>query len=223
MTGVIWQKNCRITRTCWQRLFVKLDSLSFFGKNLMSSKPRSVASCLLLVAALLPYGMAHADANAARVSGQKFDKTLQGLKQDVLDFNRDASAFERDALYPAYSRVAIYLGVRVNNLLVQQITLSIDNGEPHKVEYTDKQSRALFLGSNIDRLIYANVPPGPHRLHVEYVAQYDRSNPDAKPITGSYDAFFDKTSDPSELELVIAQGRNKSKPALSLKEWRRLK
>jgi hypothetical protein len=188
----------------------------------MLPKTRSAAARLVSAALLMHCACAIADSSGTRAAAVKLDGGVQALKQEALQFNRDAASFERDIAYPAHSRVAVYLGVRLNNFMVQEIRVSIDNGAVQKIVYDDKQSRALFQGSNIDRLFYANASPGPHRLHAEYVARYDRSG-DAQPITGSYDAFFDKGSDPVELELVIAQGRSKTKPALMLKEWRRLK
>ena len=168
-------------------------------------------------------GAVCADSTPARAAAPKLDKTIQDLKNETLQFNREATTLERDALYPDHSRVAVYLGVRVNNLLINEINVSIDNGPSQKIVYEDNQSRALFQGSNIDRLLYANVPPGSHRIHADYIARYDGSKPDATPIAGSYDAFFDKTYSESELELVISRGRSNSKPVVTLKEWRRSK
>lgn len=187
----------------------------------MLSMNRSAAVRLVTVALLTSCGFVHADAGGARAATLKLDSSIQDLKQDALQFNRDAATFDLDTAYPAYSRVAVYLGVRINNLLVQEISISIDSGPVQKITYDEKQGRALFEGSNIDRLFFTNLAPGPHRLHAEYLAKYDRSDRD--PVNGSYDAFFDKNSGPAELELVIAQGRSRAKPALMLKEWRRLK
>lgn len=176
-----------------------------------------------MIAAALSSGVTHADTAPSGSAAIKLDRTIQGLKNETLQFNREAVTLERDTLYPVHSRVAVYLGVRVNNLLVNEINISIDNGTPQTITYDEKQSRALFQASNIDRLLYVNVTPGSHRIHADYIARYDGSKPDSKPITGSYDAFFDKTYNESELELVISRGRNNSKPALTLKEWRRSK
>lgn len=176
-----------------------------------------------MIAVTLFSGAVCAESAPARAAAEKLDNTIQDLKSEILQFNREATTLERDALYPDHSRVAVYLGVRINNLLINEINISIDNGPSQKIVYEDRQSRALFQGSNIDRLLYANVPPGSHRIHADYIARYEGSKPDAPPIKGSYDAFFDKAYSPSELELVISKGRIKSKPAVTLKEWRRTK
>ena len=188
----------------------------------MLPKPHQEAVRIFAIAAALLCGVAHAEQQQPNPAAVKLDKTIQDLKNETLQFNREATSLERDTLYPVHSRISLYLGVRINNLLVKEVNVSFDNGPMQKISYDDRQSRALFQSSNIDRLLYANAAPGSHRIHLDYVARYDGKD-DAPPITGSYDAFFDKTYSESELELVIAKGRSSNKPAVTLKEWRRVK
>ena len=190
---------------------------------MMLPKPHLEALRFFAIAAALVSGLAYAEPPAPNPAAIKLDKTIQDLKNEVLQFNREATILEREALYPVHSRVGLYLGVRINNLLMQEINISIDNGTPQKITYDEKQARALFQSSNIDRLFYTNLAPGSHRVHADYIARYDGSKDSAPPIIGSYDAFFDKTYSESELELVLAKGRSNSRPSLALKEWRRLK
>lgn len=176
-----------------------------------------------MIAAVLVSGLAYAEQPPPNPAAVKLDTTIQDIKNEALQFNREATILERDVLYPAHSRLGLYLGVRINNLLIKEINISLDNGTPQKITYDDKQARALFQSSNIDRLFYTNLAPGSHRIHADYIAQYDDSKDGAPPITGSYDAFFDKTYSEAELELVLAKGRSSSRPSLALKEWRRVK
>jgi hypothetical protein len=188
----------------------------------MPLKPHQEAVRIIAIAATLLWGVAHAEQSSSNPAAVKLDKTIQDLKNEALQFNREATTLERDTLYPAHSRVSLYLGVRINNFLIKEVNVSFDNGPVKKISYDDKMSRALFQGSNIDRLLYANISPGSHRVHLDYIARYDGKD-DAPPITGSYDAFFDKNYNESELEIVIAKGRSSNKPAVALKEWRRVK
>lgn len=189
----------------------------------MLPKPHQEAVRVFVIVAALVSGFAYAEQPPPNPAAVKLDKTIQDLKNETLQFNREATALERDVLYPAHSRLGLYLGVRINNLLIKEINISLDNGAPQKITYDEKQARALFQSSNIDRLLYTNLTPGSHRIHADYIARYDGSKDSAPPITGSYDAVFDKTFSESELELVLARGRSSSKPGLSLKEWRRAK
>ncbi|MGH8460946.1 MAG: hypothetical protein ACRESS_05020 [Stenotrophobium sp.] len=150
----------------------------------------------------------------------KLDSDIQGVKDEVLKFDKDAQSVEQDALYPDYSRVTVFVGMRIDDLLLNQISVSFDNGAPQKIIFDRNESIALLLNrKNLVRVLRANLKPGSHRVHAEFSARYADAKPADAPLTGSYDALFDKGYGPADLELNVTRYSRISKPALSLRQW----
>lgn len=148
------------------------------------------------------------------------DQVIQALKDEVLEFSREAQAVEDEVLFPAHSRLSIYLGVRVTGLLLNEVTLSIDDLPPQKVTYDDRGARALLSEGNLQRLLRANIAPGPHRVRVSFSGRFYDDKPDEPPLTDQYEAIFDKGLNEAELEFVISRASRFSRPGLSMKQWR---
>ena len=150
----------------------------------------------------------------------KLDTTIQGVKDEVLSFNSEAQSTEQDALYPDYSRVTVFVGVRISSLLLKEIRGSLEGEAPQKISFEKNESIALLLSrNNLVRVLRTNLKPGSHRLHAEFSAQYADDRPGTAPMTGSYDAIFDKSYGATDLELDIGRGTRISKPGLSFRQW----
>ncbi|MGH8505294.1 MAG: hypothetical protein ACRETM_04935 [Stenotrophobium sp.] len=157
------------------------------------------------------------DANAL-----KLDAAIQDVKGEVLSFNAEAQSVERDALYPGYSRVTVFVGMRIPSLLLQKVSVSFDGGAVQDISFAENEGKALLLSQgNLVRILRANLKPGSHRLHAEFSAQYADARSSDKPITGSYDAIFEKDNSPAELELDIGRYTRVSKPEFTLHQGRR--
>src|SRR3546814_1818290 len=57
----------------------------------------------------------------------KLDQTVQALKDEVLEFNREAASAEVDAVLPDHARLNVYLSVKAGGLLLQDVTVTLDN------------------------------------------------------------------------------------------------
>ena len=149
------------------------------------------------------------------------DQAIQGLKDEALQFNRDALMAEDEFLYPSMTRVSIYISNRVPNLLLDQVSLQVDGAAPVTYTYDEFDSRALLRSGALQRLVHQNLERGAHRIKLRYSGRLDGGRDDADPLTGEFDAVFDKGFAASEIELQITRGpRRNSQPAVKLKEWR---
>lgn len=153
---------------------------------------------------------------------QDLDQTIQALKQEVLDIDSRGQSLEQNTLYPAYSRVSVYVGVAVKGLLLKTVTVSIDDGTPVTHEFNEDEARALQDGkpAGLMRLLRANAAPGNHRLKADFTARYFDAKAEAPSLSGHYEAFFAKDLTPAELELTVEQSGFRSDPALKLRDWK---
>lgn len=147
------------------------------------------------------------------------DQAVQALKDEATQFNRDAQIAEDAFLYPPHSRLSIYVSNSIANLLLTEISVSIDAGKPISYRYDEFDARALLEDNALQRLVHTNVSRGPHRITVSYAGQFVDSD-GTDPISGSYEAVFDKGLDAAELEVEILRGARKGPPGLRVREWR---
>lgn len=177
----------------------------------------------ILAAAMLCFGTL-AQAQTAPVAPPpdaeqlKLDGAIQGLKDEILDFNREALAVENEILYPLHTRANLYFGVRVGALLMKTLSIAVDDGQPVTYTYSDSEARALLNSEGLHRVLRLSLDPGPHRISVDYTAQYADADADDKPITGHYEAIFDKRGRAAELELTLARGTRLSQPQMRLRD-----
>lgn len=162
-------------------------------------------------------------ATAADPTSEKallLDQNIQALKDEVLQFNRDALIAEENYQYPEHSRVEVYVSVETQALLLQRITVSIDGGEPLTYTYKDSDARSLVRSRGLQRLGRFNVSKGAHKISADFVAQYADAKEGEPIITDRIDAVFDKALTATTLELVVGKARRGGKPVLRLQEWR---
>jgi hypothetical protein len=150
----------------------------------------------------------------------QLDQTVQALKDEVVEFVREAQSVEDDVTFPPETRLEVYLGVKVSGLLMKDVSVTLDDHAAENYTYTDRDARSMLSDLNLQRLLRANVGNGAHRIRVAFTAQMVDAKPDAEPITDSYEAIFDKGNSSAELEFVVSRPTRLSKPRLSMKQWR---
>lgn len=152
----------------------------------------------------------------------KLDTSIQALKGEVLDIHQRALDEEEKFLYPEVSRVNVYVGVKVSGLLLNDMTITIDDGEPALHSY-DTIEAIVLQRRGLQRLVRINAAPGSHRIRGEFTAHYADARPEAPLVRGRYEAVFEKTLDPAELEFTIVQDGFAGSPILKLRDWRATK
>lgn len=151
----------------------------------------------------------------------KLDQSVQALKDEVLQFNTEASAAEVDAVLPDYLRLNVYLSVTAGGLLLDEVTVALDDQAPEIYHYDDYDSRAILTKDSVQRLIRVAAKPGPHKLHISFTGKYADAKESDPPVTDRYSATIDKPSQATDIEFTIArESRFGNKPRLTMKQWR---
>lgn len=151
----------------------------------------------------------------------RLDQSVQALKDEVLEFNRAAQAIENEVLLPAHARVSVYLSLKVSGLLLDEVSVMIDDRRPEVYHYDETDARALLAKDSLQRLSRLMVTPGAHRIRATFSGNFADAKADEPPVTGSFEAVFDKQQGETELELVIERERRfGGKPRITMKQWR---
>lgn len=182
-------------------------------------KTLGVWRCVLAAMSLLSVAVL-ADPPAAGPTAQDVDQNIQKLKQQALDIDQQALAVQSQFLYPERTRVNLYVSVLIPGMLIKDITVSVDGGQPLHHSYTEKESQVLQEGGMFLLTQLRAEPGSGHRVHAEFTAQYADAKLGDPPFTGSYDGSFDKTELPADIELALLRMGYLSPPELKLKDWR---
>lgn len=151
----------------------------------------------------------------------RLDHSIQQLKEEVLAFNRTAQAIENEVLLPAHARISVYLSTRVAGFLLEEVSVTINDGRPTVHHYDGTDARALLVPDAAQRLARLALPPGTHRVRASFRGHYADAPAGAAPLTGTLDAQFQKESAETELELVIERERRLGgAPRLAMTQWK---
>jgi hypothetical protein len=100
---------------------------------------------------------------------RSFDESLQSLKKEALELNRDLFLLEEELLYPANSQVAFYVSVDVGDYFdLSSVSLKIDGKEVANYLYSQREASALVRGG-VHRLHTENLTPGEHELLADFI------------------------------------------------------
>lgn len=147
------------------------------------------------------------------------DQDLEALKAEVIDVNQQALSTEAAFLYPDVTRVSIYIGVQAPGLLVEDVVITVDDNTPTVRKFDPVESIALQR-RGLYRALRLNASPGSHRIRAEFSARYADAKPGAPALRGRYEAVFEKTVLPSDLEVLISVAEYGKPPTLRLRDWR---
>ncbi len=173
-----------------------------------------------LLALLLVSGAAQAEQPLAPAASPptQLDQNLQALKEEAINIKAELQSTEQTLLYPDSTRVIVYFGVPVSGLLVQSITVSVDDGRPYSYKYINAEAIALQR-RGLQPLVKLNASPGPHRIKADVVAQFADAQAGAPPLTDHVEGTFTKARAPASIEISLARRSVVSRPALELHEW----
>lgn len=174
---------------------------------------------LMMVFFALAGTSAHAQSDAER-RFSTLDQSIEALKETVVEINREALDIERSVITPDYRRLDVYLHVRTG-VVLDELTVTIDDQRPVVHHYTEADAKALLVNNSLQRLLSVGIEPGRHRIRVSFTGHALDGKADAPPLTDRYEAVFEKTEAPAELELVISRERAFSGGVkLSMKQWK---
>lgn len=152
---------------------------------------------------------------SANVLAGSLDGDMAQYKKDLLDVNKRLLLMEEELLFPADTRVAIFLSLDVGRFFTpDSVTLKMDGETLASHLYTDKEVRALKNGA-IQKLHTANVKNGQHRL----TAFVTGTGPDKREYRRGVSLDFDKQHGIQYVQLKIEDNQAKQQPDFVFKSW----
>lgn len=139
---------------------------------------------------------------------------IQGLKQDVLQLNKELTVLENELLYPS-SQSALFVSIDLGSTVrIVDINLVLDGRNVGYHFYTDQEFAALTKGG-LHRLFNGNLITGKHELKT-VITGYD---PKGKSFQRVVAYNFVKGGDRKFVELRISDDANKSQPEFQFRDW----
>ena len=143
------------------------------------------------------------------------DETVQGLKKDVVDLNRELFMLEEELLFPANTQVAVFVSMDIGEFFaIDSLTLKIDNKEVANYLYTPREAEALMKGG-VHRVYLGNLKVGEHQL----VAFFNGKGPMERDYKRGANLKFEKGVGAKYLELKITDRQRRGQPEFAIKDW----
>jgi hypothetical protein len=167
----------------------------------MRSVLNSLIFCLAVMVALDTYG------NSERLDGSA-KKAEQSLEAELLQLNARLQLLEEDLLYPASSRVAIYLSMDLGELFaLDAVTLKLNGKDVTHHLYTERQVNALYKGG-VQKLYVGNAKQGMNRLTAFFTGKGPHDRDYKRAITLEFEQSFE----PVFVELLVTDDTGSQQP-----------
>ncbi|MEO8018419.1 MAG: AraC family transcriptional regulator [Pseudomonadota bacterium] len=143
------------------------------------------------------------------------DETVQDLKKDVVDLNKELFVLEEELLFPANTQVAVFVSMDIGEFFaLDSLSLKIDNKEVANYMYTPREAEALLKGG-VHRVYLGNLKVGDHQL----VAFFSGKGPNERDYKRGANLKFEKGVGAKYLELKITDRQRKAQPEFAIKDW----
>ena len=140
-----------------------------------------------------------------------FEQEVKTLEQELMTLNSELRILEEDLLYPASSRVAIYLSMDVGELFqLDAVTLKLNDVDVAHHLYTKRQIEALYRGG-VQQVYVGNARQGKNELTAFFTGQGPHERDYKRAIT----VLFEKTFEPVFVELKVIDGLARQQPEFS--------
>jgi len=145
---------------------------------------------------------------------KSLDRKVQGLKQEVLELNRDLFVLEEELLFPASTQIAVFLSMDVGKFFqLDSVQLKLDNKVVTNYLYTERENAALLRGG-VHRLYLGNLRTGKHEL----VAVFTGKGTHERDYRRGATLVFEKQTEPKYIELKVRDLQQKLQPEFEVKE-----
>lgn len=135
-------------------------------------------------------------------------RQLESLEEELVSLNRDLLILEEDLLYPASSRVSVFLSMDLGKLFsLDSVTLKLNGRKVTHFLYTAKQVDALYRGG-VQRLFVGNARQGDNEITAFFVGRGKKGREFKRAATIN----FEKTFEPVFVELTITDSTAKQQP-----------
>ena len=143
------------------------------------------------------------------------DETVQELKKDVVDLNKELFVLEEELLFPANTQVAVFVSMDIGEFFaLDSLTLKVDNKEVANYMYTPREAEALLKGG-VHRVYLGNLKVGEHQL----VAFFAGKGPNERDYKRGANIKFEKGVGAKYLELKITDRQRRAQPEFAIKDW----
>ncbi|MEM7362661.1 MAG: hypothetical protein AAF525_01445 [Pseudomonadota bacterium] len=140
------------------------------------------------------------------------DTDIGALEEDLMNLNMELRILEEDILYPASSRIAVYLAMDTGQLFqLDSVTLKLNNKEVSHHLYTERQVAALHQGG-IQRLYVGNARQGDNELTAVFIGK----GPEGRDYTRATAIDFDHGFEPIFIQLSIMDDRKTQQPEFAV-------
>lgn len=157
----------------------------------------------LLLLSIISTGWAHADESKVNL-----DAEIESLEQALMSLNADLLILEEDLLYPASSRVAIYLSMDVGELFrLDAVTVKLNGKQVSHHLYTSRQTSALYRGG-VQQLYVGNARQGKNELTAVFVGKGPHERDYKRAVTTNFEQSFE----PVYVELSIKDSTASRQP-----------
>ncbi|OZG74776.1 hypothetical protein BTA51_05045 [Hahella sp. CCB-MM4] len=151
----------------------------------------------------------------AQQAVNELSREIQELKQSVVVLNKDLRVMEEDMLFPANTRLNVFLSLDVGEFFkLEGVRLKVDSQVVASYLYSDQERMALAKGG-MHKLHLGNVDTGEHTISAFFIG----SGPNGREFNRGATLKFNKESGPKYLELQVADSEAKQQPEFSIREW----
>lgn len=154
-------------------------------------------------------------AGSATDSAASVAMSVEQLKKQVIELNRDLFILEEDLLFPASTQFAVFLSLDTGEFLkLDSVKLKVDDEIVAAYLYTERQVKALQRGG-MQRLHIGNLKSGEH----EITAFVEGIGPDNRAYKKAATLIIEKGTDTKALEIRIQDQSSNYQPDVRIVEW----
>ncbi len=137
------------------------------------------------------------------------------FKKEMVELGKDVAVLEDLLLYPAKSRVSVYLAADSGHLFTINKVRLLLNGRPvTSYTYNDREKNGFVKGA-AQRLYIGNLKPGKYK----FVAFIEGVGPLGRYYKRGASIQFNKTDKAQTFELLIEDNTRRQKPYFVIKEY----
>ena len=142
---------------------------------------------------------------------ESVEHKIASLQQELLSLSTDLLILEEELLYPASSRVAVYLSMDLGELFrLDAVSLKLNGKEVAHHLYTKRQVSALYRGG-VQKLFVGNAKQGENVLTAVFTGQ----GPHARDYKRATTVEFEQSFEPVFVELGITDSTEIQQPEFS--------
>ncbi len=140
------------------------------------------------------------------------DRRIETLDEALMSLEADLRILEEDLLYPASSRVSVYLGMDVGTLFdLDAVTIELNGREVAHHLYTRRQVDALHRGG-VQQLYTGNLKQGRNELTAFFIGRGPAQRDYTRGTTVSFEHHFE----PVIVELAVTDSTVSRQPEFAV-------